>query len=362
MTDAIIIGGGVAGLTAAAALAPHRQVTLLETEAAFGYHASGRSAAQFLKGYGNETVRALNTASLPAHLAGDVLSPRPVLILGGPGDEVAFKTECTEMSASPITSRDATRLVPILNPAALAMAAYASDAFDIDTDQVMQQAARTARAHGATLKTTAPVTGIARDGAHWTVTADRTYHAGIVINAAGAWADRIAELAGLPHLGLVPYRRSMARLPAPGDHDLRSWPMLLAAGEAWYAKPDAGAWIVSPGEAEATHPHDAWADDMVIAEGLARYQEFVLPEVTRVLTTWAGLRTFAPDRTPVIGPDPRTTGFFWLAGQGGYGFQTAPAAAALLAARVTGSAPELDADHVARLDPARILGQTSSGR
>ncbi len=255
MTDAIIIGGGVAGLTAAAALAPHMQVTLLETEAAFGYHASGRSAAQFLKGYGNETVRALNTASLPAHLAGDVLSPRPVLILGGPGDEVAFKTECTEMSASPITSRDATRLVPILNPAALAMAAYAPDAFDIDTDQVMQQAARTARAHGATLKTTAPVTGIARDGGHWTVTADRTYQRrdrrqrGRRLGRPDRGTGGIAA-----HLGLVPYRRSMARLPAPGDHDLRNWPMLLAAGEAWYAKPDAGAWIVSPGEAEADPP------------------------------------------------------------------------------------------------------------
>ena len=182
------------------------------------------------------------------------------------------------------------------------------------------------------------------------------------MNAAGAWADEIAGLAGLGPLGLTPYRRSMARLPAPDGHDLRDWPLLLAAGEAWYAKPDAGAWIVSPGDADPTHPHDAWADDMVIAEGLARYQAFVKPEVTRVLATWAGLRTFAPDRTPVIGPDPRAPTFFWLAGQGGYGFQTAPAAALL-----TGSDPDLDGKWVARLDPARLISrngpaQTSSGR
>ena len=362
MTDVLIIGGGVAGLTAAAALAPHMAVTLLEAEDAFGHHASGRSAAQFLEGYGNATVRAMNTAALPHHRKAGVLSPRPVLIVGGADDAAAFAAECADMRATPMTVAGALAHVPILDPATLAMAAYAADAYDIDTHEVLQQARRTALAHGATLRTSAPVTGIAADGTGWTVTADRTYRAATLVNAAGAWADEIAGLAGLGPLGLTPYRRSVARLPAPDGHDLRDWPLLLAAGEAWYAKPDAGAWIVSPGDADPTHPHDAWADDMVIAEGLARYQAFVKPEVTRVLATWAGLRTFAPDRTPVIGPDPRAPTFFWLAGQGGYGFQTAPAAAALAAALLTGSDPDLDGKWVARLDPARLLVQTSSGR
>ncbi len=355
MTDTLIIGGGVAGLTAAAALAPHMQVTLLEAEDAFGHHASGRSAAQFLEGYGNTTVQALNTASLPHHLQNGVLSPRPVLILGRPGDDAAFADECAEMAATPITIQKAQDLVPVVDTGAFAMAAYARDAFDIDTHEILQQARRTARTHGATLKTSAPVTEITRDGTGWKVTADESHRAQVIVNAAGAWADEIAQRAGLAPLGLTPYRRSMARLPAPDGHDVRDWPLLMAAGQTWYAKPDAGALIVSPGETDATHPHDAWADDMVIAEGLASYQAFVRPEVTRVLATWAGLRTFAPDRTPVIGCDPRTDGFFWLAGQGGYGFQTAPAAAALAAALLTGSEPALDRECVARLDPARLI-------
>jgi glycine/D-amino acid oxidase-like deaminating enzyme len=146
----------------------------------------------------------------------------------------------------------------------------------------------------------------------------------------------------------------MARIPAPGGHDVSRWPMMFGPGEDWYAKPDAGALIVSPAEEDLMEPHDAWADDMVLAEGLARYEEVVTEPVTRLISSWAGLRTFSPDRVLVIGRDPREPSFFWLAGQGGYGFQTCPAASRLAADLIGGRTPELDADLVAALSPARF--------
>jgi D-arginine dehydrogenase len=155
-------------------------------------------------------------------------------------------------------------------------------------------------------------------------------------------------------LGFVPNRRSMARIPAPGGHDISKWPMLFGAGETWYAKPDAGALIVSPAEEDPQEPHDAWADDMVLAEGLARYEEMVTEPVTRLISNWAGLRTFSPDRVLVIGRDPRESDFFWLAGQGGYGFQTCPAASRLAADLIGGRATGLSPCLVHALDPARF--------
>jgi D-arginine dehydrogenase len=146
----------------------------------------------------------------------------------------------------------------------------------------------------------------------------------------------------------------MARIPAPGGHDVSGWPMLFGPGEDWYAKPDAGALIVSPAEEHAMAPHDAFADDMVLAEGLARYEAMVSEPVTRVLANWAGLRTFAPDRVPVIGPDAAEPSFLWLAGQGGYGFQSCAGAARLLGDLVAGRAPEVGAEMAARLSPARF--------
>jgi len=146
----------------------------------------------------------------------------------------------------------------------------------------------------------------------------------------------------------------MARIPAPGGLDVARWPMIFGAGETWYAKPDAGALIVSPAEEDPSVPHDAFADDMVLAEGLARYEEMVTEPVTRLLANWAGLRTFAPDRVPVIGYAADAPGFFWLAGQGGYGFQSCPAASALAADLVLGRVPEASAALVAALSPRRF--------
>ncbi|MEO1155114.1 MAG: FAD-binding oxidoreductase [Pseudomonadota bacterium] len=353
MARVMIIGGGISGLSAAAALAPHMDVTVLEQEGALGYHASGRSAAMFFAGYGNATVRALNAQAASVHQDLGVLSPRGVMVVATAETEALFDADM-DATAKHLTVAEACTRLPILNPRTVTKAAFIEDAQDIDTDALLQHYARQARAHGACVETGATVAAIEPTTTGWSVrTATGDYQADLLVNAAGAWADAVAKLAGIAPLDLVPYRRSMARMPAPGGHDLRKWPMLLGAGERWYAKPDAGAWLVSPAEEDATEPHDAYADDMVLAEGIERYQAHVTEPVTRVTSNWAGLRTFAPDRTPVIGPDPTAPSFFWLAGQGGYGFQIAPAMAALASALILGKTPALDPACVHALRPSR---------
>ena len=358
----VIIGGGIAGTSAAAALARHCNVTLLEQETSLGYHASGRSAAMFEENYGNDAVRALNRASKAEHERMDVLSPRGLMMVALENEQAVFEADLGSMGMVEVPVAEARRLVPILNPD-IVRAGLHEGASDIDTDRLLNAYARDARNHGATLVTGARVVGIERSRSWQVRTSSGVVEADVVVNAAGAWADQIADIAGVRRVGLQPYRRSMARLPAPGGHDVRNWPMLFGPGETWYAKPDAGAWIVSPAEEDPVDPMDAWADDMVLAEGLARYEAHVSEPVTRVQTNWAGLRTFAPDRALVIGEAPDAPGFFWLAGQGGYGFQTAPAAADLIAALVLGQASVLADEIVVALSPARFAGAVEkSGR
>jgi glycine/D-amino acid oxidase-like deaminating enzyme len=357
MDDFLVIGGGIAGVSAAARLAPHGRVVLLEAEDALSYHASGRSAALFDANYGKPTTVALNVASQAFHMSvdGGVLSPRGLLLVAGPGDTDAFRQDLGTMRMAEIALDEACDRVPILNRAVLTHAAYDADAWDIDTDRLIQSFAREVRRYGGEVLTGRRVTAIARRGGGWQVTAgEAEFRARILVNAAGAWADGIAALAGVAPLGLTPCRRSMARLPAPGGHDVGGWPMILAAGETWYAKPDAGALLVSPADEDPMDPFDAWPDDIVLAEGLARYEAMVTEPVRRVETSWAGLRTFSPDRSLVLGPEPGVEGFFWCAGQGGYGIQSSPAASACLAAHVTGATQDLPSEVVAALLPARF--------
>jgi glycine/D-amino acid oxidase-like deaminating enzyme len=353
MMDFLVIGGGIAGVSAGAALSELGRVTVLERETALGYHASGRSAALYEARYGLPTTVALNLASGDAHRAGGYLSDRGLMVIGGAAERAAFETDVQNLGLEPIDIDAARALVPILNPTTVAHVAHHHAAWDLDTDRMIQDCARIVRQSGGTVVTGAEVTSIRR-GDHWIVEAGETYEARVLVDAAGAWADTIARMAGIAPIGIQPNRRSMARLPAPGGHDVRGWPMLLGAGESWYAKPDAGAWLVSPAEEHPMDPHDAFADDMVLAEGLARYEEMVTEPVTRMLSNWAGLRSFAPDRALVLGPDPADTSFLWCAGQGGYGFQTAPAASRLLADLASGRASELDAATVAALRPDRL--------
>lgn len=356
--DFLVIGGGIAGVSAGARLAELGSVMVLEAEAALAYHASGRSAALYEAKYGLPTTIALNLASHDhhAHAHGGVLSPRGLMLLAGPGERADFDRDVAAMDLTELSAEDARALVPILDTRHITGAAHGDGASDIDTDKLVQDFARDIRAKGGTLVTGARVTAIDRGADGWTVrSGDATHRAKVLVNAAGAWGDHVAAMAGVAPLGLTPLRRSVARMPAPGGHDVRGWPMLLGAGESWYAKPDAGAWLVSPAEEDPVDaPHDAWPEDLTLAEGIARYQPFVTEPVTRITSSWAGLRTFAPDRCLVLGPDRDRPDFVWCVGQGGYGMQTAPAASQLIADLVAGRAPALDAATVAALSPARF--------
>lgn len=353
-TDIVIIGGGVAGLTLAAELAPSARVLVIEAEAHYGYHASGRSAALYEPAYGAPAVRALTEASFAAYQAGGWLSPRGLMLLGLKGEDAGFRADVAGMNLDEMSLAEARDMVPILSND-VAFAAYCDRPQDIDTDRLMQDALKRLRAEGGTLRTGLRVSAIRREGAIWQITAGQEdFSAPILVNAAGAWVNEIAAMAGVSGPRFQPLRRSVARIAAPGGADLRRWPIFFGIGESWYAKPDAGALIVSPAEETPMDPHDAFSDDLALAEGMARYQAHVTPEVTRPMATWGGLRTFAPDRVLVIGEDPVQTGFFWQAGQGGYGFQTAPGAARLGADLILGRKAEIPADLVAALSPARF--------
>ena len=356
MDDFLIIGGGIAGVSAGARLAALGRVTLLEAESALGYHASGRSAALYERQYGLPPVVALARASGDelGQADGGVLSPRGLMFVGGPGDEAQHEQEVAAFGLTRLSIAEAQSILPVLGAGKVTLAAYHDDAYDIDTDRLLQSYARALRRNGR-IVTGAPVTGIQRSAAGWEVTAaGQTYAAKTLVNAAGAWADTLASLAGIAPLGLAPLRRSIARVAAPPGQDVSRWPMTIGAGERWYMKPDAGALLISPADAEPAPPHDAWADDMVLATGIARWEAHVTTPVTRMIANWAGLRTFAPDRNLVIGPDPSDPTFLWCAGQGGYGFQTAPAASRFLADLVAGRSPEIDSATQRAILPARF--------
>lgn len=356
MADIIVIGGGIAGISAAARLSEHAQVTVLEGESALGYHASGRSAALFEENYGSASVKALNQASSDYHHTanGGYLTPRGLMLLGREGENDVFEKDIKELKVNEITVKEARQRVPIINDI-ITRAAYHSGAKDLDTDRMIQDFAKVVRANGGQVITNAQVNAITFQNNQWTIQCgDVSYEAETLVNAAGAWADQIAKQAGVAPIGITPLRRSMARTPAPTDHDITRWPIFFGVGEAWYAKPDAGKLLISPADETLVEPHDAYADDMILAEGIDRFQQHVTYEITRVENTWAGLRSFAPDRTLVLGRDAANPSFIWCAGQGGYGFQTAPAASRLISDLTLGNPPEIDREIVASLSPFRF--------
>ncbi|MCY0148480.1 FAD-binding oxidoreductase [Hoeflea sp. G2-23] len=368
-TDILVIGGGIAGISAAARLAPEASVTVLEAEAMIGHHSSGRSAAIFIRNYGNATLRALNAASAPFLAAPEgvsetsLLSPRGEMLVATEADLPHYEAYLDGSDGlERLSAQQAQELVPILRADVIAAAAIEWDAQDIDVDRMLQGFARLLRAHGGRIVNNARVQSIARRDGVWTVTTPAgEFSAPIVINVAGGWADQLAEMAGVRAVGLQPLRRSAALIPAPVGHDINRWPLFANASDQWYAKPEAGKLMISPAEEDPVEPHDVWVDDMVLAEGLHRFEQAVTIPVTRVEHSWAGMRTFAPDRTPVVGFAPEVDGFFWLAGQGGYGMQTAPALSQLAADLCLGRRSALDPKVVGALDPARTSIQSQQG-
>ena len=361
-TDFIVIGGGIAGISAAAKLSEHASVIVLEAETQTGYHSTGRSAAMFIRNYGNTTLRALNANAEPFFLNpvdvadNSLLTPRGELMIACEDELDVFADYAAGASGlDHLTPDEAVELVPILRKDKIAAALIEYDAQDIDVDRLLQGYIRKLRRQGGIIETRHQVTGITRHGSDWHVkTVDHEYSAPVVINAAGAWADNIARLAGITPVGITPMRRTAALLPAPDGHDISCWPLFASASEDWYAKPEAGALLVSPAEEDPVEPHDAWVDDMVLAEGIDRFEQAVTISVTKITHSWAGLRSFTADRTPVAGFDPHANGFFWLAGQGGYGVQTAPALSCLTAALCLGQTPELTNETILALSPNRF--------
>jgi D-arginine dehydrogenase len=225
--------------------------------------------------------------------------------------------------------------VPILRPDYVAGAMIEPHAMEVDVHRLHQGFLKAARARGARIVVDAGVETIERKAGRWSVTTPAgTFSAPVIVNAAGAWADTVAELAGVRALGLVPKRRTAFNIPAPAGMDIAGWPLINDVGEEFYFKPDAGQLFVSPADATPSPPMDAYPDDLDVAMGVDRLERSTTLTVGRVSHAWAGLRTFAVDASPAVGPDSTAEGFFWLAGQGGYGIKTSPSLSRACAALI----------------------------
>ena len=347
--DVAVIGAGMAGAAAAYEMAATRSVLLLEGEAQPGHHATGRSAALFAETYGNAVIRARTAGSRgfyeqpPPGFGGPLLAPRGVVMVAraDQADGLRQWVESVGPAAERLTAAGVLARVPILRPEYVAAGALEPAAMDIDVDALHQGYLRGARARGVRVVTDAKLLGLERDGRGdgldggpgWTVrTGAGSWRAGAVVDAAGAWADAVAALAGAAGCGLQPMRRTAVTVDLPDGVDARAWPAVIDADEQFYFKPDAGRLLLSPADETPMPPCDVQPDEMDVAVCVDRVQRAADLPVRRIARAWAGLRSFVADRTPVVGWDDAVPGFFWLAGQGGYGIQTAPAMGRLAAA------------------------------
>jgi D-arginine dehydrogenase len=377
-TDILIIGAGIAGASTAYFAAPHARVVLLERESQPGYHSTGRSAALFSETYGSDPVRILSRASRPflsAPPAGfadtPILSPRGALMVAAPGQEALLRDELAAMqritpSVRGLDAQEVLAQVPALRPEGVIGGILEPEACDIDVHSLHQGFLRGARQHGATVVCNAPVirierlatpqsedqqvgveqTGVQQTGgqdessspATWLVhTPAGVWQAKVIVNAAGAWADEVAALAGMKPIGLQPKRRSAFTFAPPEGSDPRPWPMVIALDESWYIKPDAGVLLGSPANADPVDPHDVQAEEFDIALAIHNIQEATTLSIRRPIRVWAGLRSFVADGSLVGGARTDEPGFIWNAAQGGYGIQTCAAMGEACAALARGA-------------------------
>lgn len=364
--DVIVIGGGIAGFGVAASLGDGVRTLLLEKEQFPGVHATGRSAAVFSETYGSEPIRALSRASKPFLVSPPAefaleppLRPRGFLYVATADQaerlHAVASSPLMRAAADIVSAAEAMRLCPMLSPGYTATALWEPGASDIDVDALLSSYVRRFRDTGGTVKTDAEVTALVRSADRWRVTANGVeYAAAVVVNAAGAWADELAQLAGLSPLGIQPFQRTAILVDPPEGMAITAWPTVIDIDENFYFKPDAGKLLLSPADEEPVRPGDAQPEELAVAIAVDRVEQATTLRVRRVDHRWAGLRSFAPDRLPVVGFDPRAPGFFWLAGQGGYGVQTAPALSRLAAAMIAGNTAPADIVE-AGLDPALLL-------
>ncbi len=367
ISDVAIIGAGIAGASLAWQLAGDRSVLLLEAEEFPGYHTTGRSAALFSETYGNAVIRGLTSGSRAFYEAppagfvdAPLLGPRGCLHIARADQVARLDAQMREIpKIHPISSEEARRRVPALYPESTVLAGWDPTEMDIDVHALHQGYLRGARAQGAQLATGARIDAIERrDGAWQLMAGAQRFAASILVIAAGAWADAVGTLAGAAPIGLVPKRRTAVLIDPPAQYDVTGWPMVFGAGEDFYFKPDAGRLMLSPADQTPSPPCDVQPEELDIALCIDRVQRAADLPVRRVVRSWAGLRSFAADHSPVVGFDPQVEALFWLAGQGGYGIQTAPGMSQLAASlcRGQGVPPELAAHGVteAALSPARL--------
>jgi len=370
--DAAIVGAGIAGASFAYTLAPHARVLLLERESQPGMHSTGRSAAMFMESYGPPQVRALTRASRefytrppPGFADAPILSARGALYVARGDQQRALDTLLRELSASGrgvqrISAAECLRRVPVLREEGLLGGIFEADAMDIDVHALHQGFLRGFKHQGGTLWCDAEVKQGIASGGQWALElADgRRVHCRTVVNAAGAWADELAKRCGALPLYVQPKRRSAFTFSAPAGVDVRAWPTVADVDERWYFKPDAGQLLGSPANADPVPAHDVVPEELDIATGIAAIEAATTMTIRRPTRTWAGLRSFTPDGELVVGWDTTRTALFWLAGQGGYGIQSAAGAAQLATALWRGAQlPEtLRAEGVQAhaLEPARL--------
>lgn len=372
--DIAIVGGGIAGASVACFLAGRRSVLLLEQEDAWGYHSTGRSAAEFSLRFHSTGVGQLTRASKgfffdPPDGFSDVplLRPRGNLIIANEDKthllERTFAEEMAHSSSETHalqlqTIEQAMEKVPFLDPNWVRAAFFDPDCWDIEVENLLQGYIRCARRSGVELRQKAALTEARRENDRWILqTRSGEFKARVVVNATGAWADEIAQKLGALPLGLVPHRRTAIAVKVPG-YDMSQMPEVNEIEETFYFKPDAGQIMVSPADETPVDPHDAWPEEIDIAFAAHYLTECTTLEVSRVAHSWAGLRTFSSDRLPVIGRSAIVEGMFWLAGLGGYGIQTSPSVGRIAAALLTGETiPQDLAEHEITIDmisPARF--------
>jgi D-arginine dehydrogenase len=351
--DVIIVGGGIAGASLGAEIAAKRSTLIVEAEEQCGYHSTGRSAAFYLESYGGPEVAKLTLASRSfllepptdfsdhgfLHVRGDLHITRDEL------PEVPPDVESRVVERAELE-----RLIPGIKPA-WRRALFEPGCADIDVAGLHGAYLRQFRRSGGTVSTRAKLVRAEHDGGKWEAILDdgSSVSASILVNAAGAWADAVAESAGVQPLRIAPKRRTMVQLRV-GRTGLKALPLVDAADGTFYFKgeTDNSVWL-SPHDEIETDPCDAAPEEIDIAVAIDRFEQVVDWPIERVERSWAGLRSFAPDRLPVYGFDKDQPGFFWCAGQGGFGIQTSPSAAKMAAATLLGE--EAD-ETLANVDPA----------
>lgn len=347
--DFIVVGGGIAGASAGYELAAQGRVLVLERESQPGYHTTGRSAALFVQTHGPAVIRALSRGAKsffldpPAGFAEHPLLTERGMLLIGRADQTALLEQSFAQSSRHIAgvrrldAKEARDLVPLLREDYVAGAVLDPEAMDMDVHAIHWGFIRGMRARGGKLVTDAELRGLERGAKAWIArTAAGDFAAPVVINAAGAWCDVVGAMAGAAPIGLVPKRRTAFIFDPPPDLDIARWHSVIDVGEEFYFKPDAGKFLGSPADQTPMEPCDARPDDFDVAVAVERIQRAARIPIAHINRKWAGLRSFVADGCPVVGYDPRVDGFFWLAGQGGYGIETSPSMGRLCASLALG--------------------------